>query len=100
MIDGTYDFEIDTPMGRQSGRIVLRSEGERAIADIDAPIIGNQHVEGQLEGTDGFSAHGSFSVFLMGTITYTLTGNVDGDSLHASIVSSKADFNIEGQRGA
>ena len=98
MIDGTYEFEIDTPMGRQSGRIGLRAEGDRAIADLDAPIIGKQHVEGQLEGDNGFSAQGSFSVFLMGTIDYTLSGSVDGDVLHASIKSSKADFDIDGHR--
>ena len=40
MIDGKYKFEVDVPFGRKEGTIVLRTEGDAAFADIDAPVMG------------------------------------------------------------
>ena len=57
MIDGTYKFEVDVPFGRKSGTLTLRTEGEAAFADIDAPMIGKKHMEGRAQG-DTFTAQG------------------------------------------
>ena len=97
MIDGTYNIEVDTPFGRKSGKVVLRSEGDTAIGEIDAPIVGKQHVEGRLEG-DTFSTEGEFKIKLVGKVNYSLKGEVVGDDLRISIDSNKGSFELKGSR--
>ena len=97
MIDGTYKIKVDVPFGRKEGTIVLRTEGDVAYADIDAPIIGKQQVEGRAEGNT-FSAQGSMKVKLMGKVDYTLTGEVSGDDLRIDIKSSKGEATLWGAR--
>ncbi|MBP3866355.1 MAG: hypothetical protein J6D25_00900 [Eggerthellaceae bacterium] len=97
MIDGTYKFEVDVPFGRKSGTLTLRTEGEAAFADIDAPMIGKKHMEGRAQG-DTFTAQGSGKVKLVGTVEFTATGSVSGDKVHIDIRSNKGNFVIEGVR--
>ena len=97
MIDGTYKIGIDVPFGRKEGTVVLSTKGDVVIADIDAPIVGKNHVEGHAEG-DTFTAEGSGKIKLVGKIDYSLKGEVIGDSLRIDIHSSKGDFVLEGVR--
>ena len=97
MIDGRYKIKVDVPFGRKDGTIALRTEGEAVIADIDAPIVGKQHVEGRAEG-DAFTAQGSGRISLVGRVDYTLKGEVVGDGLRIDIQSSKGAFKLEGTR--
>ena len=97
MIDGKYSFEVDVPFGRKEGTIVLRTEGDAAFADIDAPVIGKNHMEGQVDG-DTFTAHGSSKIMFIGNVEFTVVGTVSGDNLHVDIKSNKGDFVIEGVR--
>ena len=97
MIDGKYNIEVDVPFGRKEGTVDLRTEGDTAIADIDAPIVGEQHVEGRAEG-DTFTAQGSGKIKIMGRIDYTLRGEVVGDKLHIIIESNQGQFSLEGVR--
>ena len=97
MIDGKYSFEVDVPFGRKAGTIALRTEGDTAIADIDAPVLGEKHVEGQVDG-DTFTAQGSGKVKFMGNVEFTVVGTVSGDNLHVDIKSTKGDFALEGVR--
>ena len=97
MIDGTYNVKVDIPLGRKDATVVLRSQGDVLSIDVDAPIIGKQHMEGQVEGNT-FSAQGTTRIMLSGKINYTLTGEVSGDDLHISIQSNKGDFILDGVR--
>ena len=97
MIDGTYNFDIDTPLGRKPGTLTMRTEGSAVFADIDAPVIGKQHVEGQAEG-DSFTAEGTFKLLLVGKVTYSLRGKVVNDDLSIEINSSKGDLILTGTR--
>ena len=97
MIDGTYRIHVDVPFGRKEGTIVLRTEGDAVLAEIDAPLIGKKHVEGRAEG-DSFTARGSEKVKLIGQVDYTLKGKVSGDSLHIDIQSSKGGIELDGVR--
>ena len=97
MIDGTYKIAVDVPFGRKEGTVVLRTEGDTVIADIDAPVIGQQRVEGHAEG-DTFSAQGTGKLRIVGRIEYSLTGSVTGDDLHIDIDSSKGQFALDGVR--
>lgn len=98
MIDGTYRIEIDTPLGRKPGTVALRADGDKALGDIDAPLIGKQSVEGKLEDENTFSAQGAFKLKLVGKVAYTLKGEVTGDTLRVFIESSKGNFELEGSR--
>lgn len=97
MIDGTYKIEVDVPFGRKEGTLTLRSEGNVAYADIDAPIIGKRQLEGSCEGNT-FTGQGSGKVKLVGNIEYTLQGEVSGDDIRIDIHSNKGDFKIDGVR--
>ena len=97
MIDGKYSFEVDVPFGRKEGTIVLRTEGDAAFADIDAPVIGKNHMEGQVDG-DTFTAQGSSKIKFMGNVEFTAVGTVSGDNLHVDIKSNKGDFALDGVR--
>ena len=97
MIDGTYKIEVDVPFGRKSGTVILRTQGDVAVADSDAPIVVKQHVEGRAEG-DTFAAQGSGKIPLVGKIDYTLDGEVSGDNLIINIQSNKGEFQLRGIR--
>ena len=97
MIDGTYKIKVDVPFGRKDGTVVLRTEGDAVLADIDAPIVGERHLKGRAEG-DAFTAQGSGNVKFVGNIDFTLKGVVCGDNLHIDIQSSKGNFKLEGVR--
>ena len=97
MIDGTYSIEVDSTLGRKRGTVSIHTEGDRAIADIDAPVIGKRRVEGRAEG-DAFAASGTLKLKLMGEIAYTLQGRVVGDDLHITIDSDKGRFDLSGTR--
>lgn len=97
MIDGTYNIQIDTPLGRKQGKVVMRSEGSKAIADIDAPFVGKQRVEGRADG-DTFTAEGEFKVKLVGKVRFSLTGVVEGDDVKIHIDSSKGEIELAGKR--
>ena len=95
MIDGTYNIKVDVPIGRKNGTVTLRTEGDAVFADIDAPLVGKQHVQGHAEG-DTFTAQGSGKIKLVGKVDFTLQGEVSGDDLRIDIKSNKGDFQIMG----
>lgn len=97
MIDGTYHIQVETPLGRKRGKVVLRTNGSAGTADIDAPIIGKQHVKGQVDGNT-FSAKGTFSVKFVGKVNYSLTSEVVGDVAQIHIKTNKGNFELTGTR--
>ena len=98
MIDGKYTIEIKNLLIPQRGKVKLRTEDDKVICDINAPVIGIQHTEGEMEGENAFNAEGTFMLFPFGRIRYDLHCEVDGDSLTVTIKSSKGNFNFKGKR--
>ena len=37
-IDGTYNVEIDTPMGKQESKLTLKTDGDKVSGSMDSPI--------------------------------------------------------------
>ena len=97
MIDGTYAVEYDTPLGHKLGMVTLRTEGKKAFADIDAPIVGKRTMKGEADG-DKFTAHGAGKLKIVGEIEFTIEGQVFGDDLHVVIHSNKGEYDIVGVR--
>ena len=98
MIDGIYEISIDTPLANRPGRAELHSSGDTVTGVIDAPVIGEQSIEGKLDSENSFTAEGSFPLFLFGVIEYTLKCAVNGDDIDITILSSKGNFNFTGTR--
>ncbi len=97
MVDGTYTIQIDTPFGKKPGSVVLRTEGDKVISEIDAPLIGKQSTEAELDG-DTFTTEGTFKLKLLGKVQYSLRGEVVGDNLTIYIDSSKGHYELAGVR--
>ena len=97
MIDGTYKIKVDVPFGRKEGVITLRTEGDVAFADVDAPIIGKKSIKGHVEG-DTFTGKGADKFKLVGKVDYTIRGAVSGDNLHIDIQTNKGELALEGTR--
>ena len=97
MVDGTYKIKVDVLFGPKEGTVVLHTQDGVLTADIDAPVVGKQHVKGKVEG-DTFTAKGSGKVFLLGKIDFDISGEVSGDDLHLDIHSSKGDIKLDGIR--
>ena len=52
-IDGSYKIEIDTPMGKQTAILVLKSEGNTLSGSIEAEIAGiNEFSGGTVNGNE------------------------------------------------
>ncbi len=97
MIDGTYAIKVDVPLGRKDGTVVLRTDGSVMTAQIDAPVVGKQQMQGRVDGNT-FTAEGSTRVKLMGKIQYTLTGEVTGNDLRIDIQTNKGEVTLKGVR--
>ena len=97
MIDGTYAFEANTPLGNKKGTLEVHVEGERVIGILNAPIVGKKRFEGRADG-DTFTAEGTIKLMLLGKIDYSVRGQGEGDKLRIAIESSKGNFNLTGTR--
>ena len=98
MVDGKYKIWVDTALGPTPGTIDLHTEGDKVIADINAPVVGKQRTEVQLEGENAFNSEGVFKLLLFGKIEYKLHGEVEGESLRVDIITNKGDIHLKGTR--
>ena len=97
MVDGKYALQIDTPLGKKPGLVVLKTQGDVLNIEIDVPILGKQKAKGRVTG-NAFEADGAFRMGLMGKVSYALRGEVSGNDLSVQIKSSKGDLNFNGKR--
>ena len=98
MIDGTYKVKLETPLGVKPAAITIRTQGNRVLGEIDAPIVGKQRVEGTLGPSDTFTARGTIRLMFAGKVDYALYGKVVGDHLSVSIESNKGNVELVGTR--
>ena len=97
MVDGTYNIYIDALLGHGRGKVTIRSEGDTAIANISAPVIGRQRVRGKVQD-DTFTAKGSRIIFPLGRLEFTITCQVLGDDVKVDIKSNRGNFKFKGAR--
>jgi hypothetical protein len=45
-VDGTYEVEIDTPMGKQKGELILKTDGDALSGTLENPMMGTQEFSG------------------------------------------------------
>ncbi len=97
MIDGTYNIYIDALLGQGRGKVTITTEGDTAIANISAPVIGRQRVRGKVQD-DTFTAKGSRIVFPLGKLDFTIRCQVIGDDVQVDIKSNRGNFKFKGAR--
>lgn len=53
-VDGTYDIEIDTPMGKQQSTLILKTDGDAVSGSMASPM-GNMEFSGGKVNGDNLS---------------------------------------------
>lgn len=99
MIDGTYEVDAKTPLGKKHGNLVLETEGDVCNATLS---IGKKtaKLQGAIEG-DEVSFEGSVKLpFPIGKVNYVLSGTVEGDTLTGVCRTKKFSFDVNGTRVA
>lgn len=50
-IDGTYNVEVETPVGKQSAKLILKADGGSLSGSFDNPILGvHEFSDGTVDG--------------------------------------------------
>ena len=99
MIDGTYEFEAKTPLGKKEGTLVAVGNGD--VCEADLTMLGEtKHLKGSLDGNTATFTGSVNLPFPIGKVDYTLVGTVEGDELKAKLTSKKFNFDIFGHRVA
>ena len=97
-IDGTYNIEVQTPMGNQPGKLTLKADGDSLSGTFDGGMGGEQAISG---GTvTGDEATWSTTVTgPMGQIKLDFKVAVDGDNISGQVqLGSFGSGNITGKR--
>jgi hypothetical protein len=81
-IDGTYKIEIDTPMGKQEGTLILKVAGDKLSGSMES-MMGKQDFTGTASGdTIKFNMDISGP---MGQMLLEYTGKITGDDIAGEV---------------
>lgn len=82
-VDGTYDIEVDSPMGKMGARVTLETDGSKLKGTVESQM-GTQPFE---NGTvDGDKIAWSMEVSSpMGTMELAYSGTVSGDEISGEV---------------
>lgn len=97
MIDGTYKVSAETPIGKKSGTVTLKTGGTAVHAVLKAGLLGKYESDGQAQGNT-FTFSGTAKVPLAGTANYVLEGAVEGNVLTAVVKAGRHSIRITGTR--
>jgi hypothetical protein len=81
-LDGTYNIEIDTPMGKQESKLTLKTAGEKLTGTMASPM-GNMDFTGTAKGNDV-----SWSMEInspMGNMKLDYKGKVAGNDISGEV---------------
>ena len=83
-VDGTYNIEIDTPMGKQTAKLTLKADGGALSGSVDSSMGGLQEFSG---GTvDGDKVAWSMEISgPMGKMNLEYQGTVTGDEISGEV---------------
>jgi len=95
-VTGTYNIQIETPMGTMPGKLVLLSDGGSLSGSISAEM-GEQPFQGGTVSGEGFT----FSTTIdtpMGAMKLDFTGTVNGDTISGQVQTSFGAIAYKGTR--
>jgi len=81
-IDGTYQIQLDTPIGRQDFKLVLKTEGDKLIGSSDS-LLGKLDFTGVIKG-DRFSWD-TVITGSVGSMKLEFSGKVSGDEISGDV---------------
>lgn len=97
-MNGTFDITLYTPIGPQSGILVLTDESEALRGSIHAMGITNYFRNGKANG-NSFEFSGTLNAGFF-NIRYSAIGTVNGDTLKAKVTTDSGIFQLSGTRKA
>jgi len=83
VVDGTYNIELNTPHGKQSGRLTLKTDGD-SLSGSYSGGLGEQSFDGGTIATDEVA----WSVQItggMGDVKLDFRGTVSGDEISGQV---------------
>jgi len=93
-VDGTYDIEIDTPMGKQQSKLILKTAGEKLTGSMESPM-GTMDFTGMANGDD---VNWNMEINSpMGNMKLEYKGKVSGDEISGEVKAG--DFGSSPFRG-
>lgn len=82
-VDGTYNIEVDSPMGKRSGKLILKVDGGSVSGSYTTEMGEQSFQDGTVSGDDfAFSATMSSP---MGEIKLDFKGTVSGDDISGEV---------------
>ena len=94
-VDGTYEIEIDTPIGAQSAKLILKTDGSSLSGSIDSPLGAQDFSGGSVSGDD--ISWGMEINSPMGKMNLEYKGKVTGDDITGEI--KMGDFGTSSLKG-
>ena len=94
-VDGTYEVEIDTPIGAQSAKLTLKTDGSSLSGSIDSPLGAQDFSGGSVSGDD--ISWGMEINSPMGKMNLEYKGKVTGDDITGEI--KMGDFGTSSLKG-
>jgi len=82
-VDGTYDITVDTPMGAQSMKLTLSTDGDTLSGKVDSPMGASEFSGGSVSGDD-ISWQMEISS-PMGKMNLEYKGKVTGDDIAGEV---------------
>ena len=82
-VDGTYNIEIDTPMGKQTSKLTLKTDGNALSGSMESPFGTMDFSGGTVNGgqvTWGMEISGP-----MGSMKLDYKGTVTGDDISGEV---------------
>ena len=96
-IDGTYNIEVETKLGTQTGTAKVTTQGDKVEAELDAPIVGKVNASGTCTEDGSFKVAGTARL-LLARIDYTVEGSIKGDKLTATVKAADGQLSVKGTR--
>ena len=82
-VDGTYNIEIDTPMGKMTEKLILKTDGSKLSGSMDSQFGTNNFSGGTVKGNEvswGMEISGP-----MGQMKLTYKGKVTGKAISGEV---------------
>jgi hypothetical protein len=96
-VDGTYNINLETPMGNRPGKLTLKTDGGSLSGTFTAEGAENTFTGGTVSGEEiAFSVQVSTP---MGQITLNFKGTVSGDAISGQVQAGEfGSFPLNGTR--
>ena len=83
-IDGTYDVQVDTPMGAQPAKLTLKTEGDSLSGSMFSGMVGTAEFSGGTVNGDEVTWQMKVNS-PMGELDLEYTGKVTGDDISGEV---------------